>query len=152
MGVLQASTAVYPGLPERLEISGTGGTVIVEAGDIRVAELADENGDAGAYGRPVASPGPPAVSAAADPQAVTGDAHRAQIADFLAALDGGRRPLVTGEEARASVAVIRAVYESARLGRPVALVNRHRPAAPGGPSEAAFVRALTRACAVRARL
>src|SRR5258708_5532124 len=42
VGVLQATTAAYPGLPERLEVSGTGGTVIVEAGEIRVAELADQ--------------------------------------------------------------------------------------------------------------
>jgi predicted dehydrogenase len=120
VGVLQASTAVYPGLAERLEISGTGGTVIVEAGEIRVAELTGEKGDAGAYGREVTSYDQPAVTAAADPQAVAGDAHQAQIADFLAAIDSGGRPLVTGAEARASVAVIRAVYDSARLGRPVA--------------------------------
>jgi predicted dehydrogenase len=120
VGVLQATTAAYPGLPERLEISGTGGTVIVEAGEIRVAELAGEKGDAGAYGRPVTSPDRKAATAAADPQAVASDAHQAQIADFLAALGSGRRPLVTGQEARASVAVIRAVYDSARLGRPVA--------------------------------
>jgi predicted dehydrogenase len=119
VGVLQATTAAYPGLPERLEVSGTGGTVIVEAGDIRVAELADEKGDAGAYGREVTPPDRAAATAAADPRAVASEAHQAQLADFLAALDTGRRPLVTGEEARASVAVIRAVYESARLGRPV---------------------------------
>lgn len=49
----------------------------------------------------------------------------AQIADFLAALDSGRQPLVTGEEARASVAVIRAVYDSAISGRSVAPAKRH---------------------------
>ncbi|HEY4025894.1 MAG TPA: Gfo/Idh/MocA family oxidoreductase, partial [Candidatus Dormibacteraeota bacterium] len=32
VGVLEASTAVYPGLSERLEVTGTGGTVIIEAG------------------------------------------------------------------------------------------------------------------------
>ena len=124
VGVLQASTAVYPGLPERLEVSGTGGTVIVEAGEIRVAELADEHGDAGAYGRKLKPVSEPAATAAADPKAVSTAAHRAQLADFLAALDTGRRPSVTGEEARDSLAVISAVYESARAGRPV------RPAEP----------------------
>jgi predicted dehydrogenase len=90
-----------------------------------MAELADEKGDVGAYGREVTSADRPAATAAADPQAVTGDAHQDQIADFLAALDSGRQPLVTGEEARASVAVIRAVYDSASSGRSVAPAKRH---------------------------
>jgi UDP-N-acetyl-2-amino-2-deoxyglucuronate dehydrogenase len=116
VGVLQASTAVCPGLPESLEISGTGGTVIVEAGEIRVLELADEKGEAGAYGR---GPGPVSGPAAADPAAVAAAAHQAQLADFPAALGSGRQPCVTGEEARTSLALISAVYESARTGRPV---------------------------------
>jgi UDP-N-acetyl-2-amino-2-deoxyglucuronate dehydrogenase len=123
VGVLQASTAVYPGLPERLEISGTGGSVIVEAGDIRLQELAGEKGPVGSYGGkpgPPPSAPPPAATAAADPAAISGDSHLAQLADFLAALDQGGQPLVTGEEARDDVAVIRAVYDSARLGRPAA--------------------------------
>jgi UDP-N-acetyl-2-amino-2-deoxyglucuronate dehydrogenase len=119
VGLLQATTAAYPGFPERLEISGTGGSVIVEAGTIRSVELVDEKGDVGAYGGK-ASPVPSAAAtAAADPKAVGDDAHRAQLADFLAALDSGGQPLVTGDEARMDVAVIRAVYDSARSGRPV---------------------------------
>ena len=50
VGLMQAATAVYPGFPERLEISGTGGTVVVEAGAIRSSELTDERGEVGAYG------------------------------------------------------------------------------------------------------
>jgi predicted dehydrogenase len=119
VGLLQATTAAYPGFPERLEISGTGGSVIVEAGQLRVAELVDEKGDVGAYGSGPGTSAPTGVTAAADPAAVADAAHRAQLADFLTALDGGGRPLVTGEQARANVAVIRAVYDSARSGRPV---------------------------------
>ena len=44
VGLLQATTAAYPGLPERLEISGTGGSVVVEAGELRVTELVGEKG------------------------------------------------------------------------------------------------------------
>jgi len=121
VGLVQAATAVYPGFPERLEISGTAGTVVVEAGAIRSAELADERGEVGAYG---AAPGEsaaatPGATAAADPAALADEAHRAQLADFLTALDCGGEPLVTGEQGRANLAVIQAVYESARLGRPV---------------------------------
>jgi UDP-N-acetyl-2-amino-2-deoxyglucuronate dehydrogenase len=118
VGLLQATTAAYPGFPERLEISGTEGSVVVEAGELRMTELVGEKGDVGAYGgRPEPSV-PPGATAAADPAAVADEAHQAQLADFIAALDGNGRPLVTGEQARANVAVIRAVYESARSGRP----------------------------------
>jgi UDP-N-acetyl-2-amino-2-deoxyglucuronate dehydrogenase len=131
VGLLQATTAVYPGFPERLEISGTRGSVIIEAGAIRSMELLDEKGDVGAYGGK-ASPAPsttaPSATAtttsAADPKVMAGEAHQAQLADFLAALDSGGQPLVTGDEARMDVAVIRAVYDSARSGRPVTLEER----------------------------
>jgi len=128
VGLVQASTAVYPGFPERLEISGTGGTVVVEAGAIRSAELADERGEVGAYGASGSEKAPAAGTpvggtgggtAAADPAALADEPHRAQLADFLAALDNDGEPLVTGAQARADLAVIRAVYDSARLGRPV---------------------------------
>ena len=122
VGLVQAATAVYPGFPERLEISGTGGTVVIEAGAIRSSELTDERGEVGAYGAAAstaAAAAGPGATAAADPAAVADEAHRAQLADFLAALDHGGEPLVTGEQARADLAVIRAVYDSARLGQPV---------------------------------
>ena len=126
VGLLQATTAAYPGFSERLEVSGTGGTVIIEAGAIRSEELLDEKGEVGPYGGK-ASPAPPVTApsatatttSAADPKMMAGDAHEVQLADFLAALDSGGQPLVTGNEARMDVAVIRAVYESAQSGQPV---------------------------------
>ncbi len=134
VGLLQATTAAYPGFPERLEICGTGGSATIEAGVLRAAELVAERGETGPYGaraRPRAGQegagqegagqegAARAASAAADPAALGESAHRAQLADFLEAVTAGREPLVTGEQARADLAVIEAVYESARLGRPV---------------------------------
>ena len=49
------------------------------------------------------------------------DPHRDQLIDFLRAIDEGRAPLVDGREGRKSVEIIRAIYRSAREGRPVAL-------------------------------
>ncbi len=125
VGLVQAATAVYPGFPERLEVSGTGGSVVVEGGALRSSELVDERGEVGAYGAAATPTNPDDQAApaddtvASDPAALADEAHRAQLADFLAALDQGGQPLVTGEQARADLAVIRAVYDSARLGRPV---------------------------------
>jgi UDP-N-acetyl-2-amino-2-deoxyglucuronate dehydrogenase len=129
VGTLSATTAAYPGFPQRLEVTGTEGTVTVEDGQLVRAEL---RGGA-VTGDPVTGdtvPGgtaPPDESgglgsppgAAADPAALDVASHAAQIADLLAALDEGREPAVTGASGRETLALIRAVYESSRTGRPV---------------------------------
>lgn len=47
--------------------------------------------------------------------------HALQIRDFLEAVRDGRAPAVTGRDARKSLAVILAIYESSRSGQPVKL-------------------------------
>src|SRR5207342_2403184 len=75
VGTILSSTAAYPGFPQRLEITGTDGTVIVEDGRIV------RRPGAGAVG---------ALGAAADPAAIEVASHAAQIADLLAAVEEGR--------------------------------------------------------------
>jgi predicted dehydrogenase len=50
-----------------------------------------------------------------------GKAHRLQLADFIEAVRTGSTPRITTADARTSLAVILAMYESARTGRPVTL-------------------------------
>ncbi len=122
LGLIEGSTAIYPGLPERLEISGEAGTVILEAARLVLCELRDEKGDVGAYGASGATRGGQfANSAAADPAALSESAHLPQIADLLDAIDSGREPSITGEAGRRPLEIILAIYESARQGRPVRL-------------------------------
>lgn len=123
VGVLQASTAIYPGLPERLEVTGTGGTVVVEAGRLRVCELKDEKGETSAYGTKLQSEAPSVEGegGSGDPTAISHAGHRAQIADLLESIETGRPPMITGEEARKPLELILAVYRSAREGREVSL-------------------------------
>ena len=47
--------------------------------------------------------------------------HREQIQEFIQAVLDDREPAVSGTDARKSLAVIIAIYESARTGRPVAV-------------------------------
>jgi predicted dehydrogenase len=49
--------------------------------------------------------------------------HARQLADVVDAIRTGRRPLVDGVEGRKSVAILLAIYESARTGQPVRLDN-----------------------------
>ncbi len=123
LGVLQGSTAVYPGLPERLEITGTGGTAVVAAGQVKIWEFKDEKGEAGAYGSKVKGelPAEPAAAAAADPAALQVASHRAQFVDLIEAIEQDRQPAIPGEEARKPLEIILAVYESARTGQEITL-------------------------------
>jgi UDP-N-acetyl-2-amino-2-deoxyglucuronate dehydrogenase len=121
VGSLEATTSAYPGFRERLEITGTKGTVVVEDGVIIVRELIGDSPEAGAYGRRVAEDATPPSSAAADPKNIGSAGHLAQIADLLSAIEEGRPPLVTGEDARRSLEVVLAVYESSRTNATVTL-------------------------------
>jgi UDP-N-acetyl-2-amino-2-deoxyglucuronate dehydrogenase len=125
VGTILSSTAAYPGFPQRLEITGTDGTVIVEDGRIvrravgpqagaAEAEGSAGTGAAGALG---------ALGAAVDPAAIEVASHAAQIADLLAAVEEGRAPAVDGQAGRDALEIVRAVYTSARTGTPVRLTG-----------------------------
>ena len=113
VGTILSSTAAFPGFPQRLEITGTEGTVIVEDGRIVRRALA--------AGTDPASPAASAASAAADPAALDVVSHAAQLADLLDAVDTGHEPSVGGQSGRDALEIVLAVYESSRTGRPVTL-------------------------------
>jgi UDP-N-acetyl-2-amino-2-deoxyglucuronate dehydrogenase len=115
VGTLMSTTAAYPGFPQRLEITGTGGTVIVQDGHITRRALAGQD-DPERGGGAEAGPG-----AAADPAAIEVASHAAQLADLLAAVEEGREPAVGGQAGRDALEIVCAVYESARTGRTVSL-------------------------------
>jgi len=51
-----------------------------------------------------------------DPKAINFLGHQRNFEDVVSAIREGREPSVDGTEARKAVALIRAIYESARLG------------------------------------
>jgi UDP-N-acetyl-2-amino-2-deoxyglucuronate dehydrogenase len=116
VGTILSSTAAWPGFPQRLEITGTGGTVTVEDGQIVVRALATDPGPAAQDNAADAG-----RSAAADPAALDVANHAAQLADLLDAVDTGRKPAVSGQDGRDALEIVLAVYESSRTGRPVRL-------------------------------
>jgi predicted dehydrogenase len=145
VGTVVASTAVYPGFAQRLEISGTGGTVVIEDGEIVRCELSAVGGEPGLHtprapgGWPTEMHGSPAArgggpSAAANPADLRIASHAAQISDFLHAIDEGRPPSITAEDGRAVLEVACAVYESARRDRTVRLTTSAERGSPPGPS------------------
>ena len=116
VAVLQATTAAYPGFPERIELNGTRGSATLEAGELHV-HYTD--------GRACVAGARQAMGAGANPMAFDHGAHRAVLQDFIRAVQTGQDPTVGGRSALAVQAVIEAVMQSARQG---AAVTLHHPA------------------------
>ena len=123
LGVIQGSTAYYPGFAERLEVHGEHGSVVIEGDRTKVWRVDPERAKLGKYGDGVMGQPTPSLHLAGaaewtedDPTAQWGEQHRLQIADFASAVEEGRDPFITGEMALEPLRIILAVYESARQG------------------------------------
>ena len=115
VGAIQGSTCIYKGQPQRVEVHGSKGNVIVEGERIIEWQVEGEEG--------AVDEGPAGEISSTDPLAgLSGgmEAHVVQIQDVLKAAEEGRDPELSGEEARKAVAIVLAVYESVRTGRPAA--------------------------------
>jgi predicted dehydrogenase len=115
LGTLEVTTAAYPGLPRRIELTGSRGTVVVEGDRVLTSALQqppalDPPRQAGTAN---ASAWSPVVSD------VTG--HQRVLEDFVAAVHARRPPRCDGAEGRRSVALIEAIYRSAESSAPVTL-------------------------------
>ena len=114
-GTLDATTAAYPGFPERIEIIGTNGSASL-AGTSLLVQLRD--------GRKVEiEPDRSAGGAGADPMAFPHDYHRSVMADFVAAIRDEREPRVTGEEALKVHRLIDALIAAGAHGGPVEVIR-----------------------------
>jgi UDP-N-acetyl-2-amino-2-deoxyglucuronate dehydrogenase len=113
LGVLQATTSVYPGYPRRLELTGSQGTLIIEQDRLLAADLRNptevllRGGDAD-LNRSADSP-------------VVSDArgHQAVLEDFLEAIQSNTKPRCDGREGRRSLALVESIYEACRTGKRV---------------------------------
>jgi UDP-N-acetyl-2-amino-2-deoxyglucuronate dehydrogenase len=121
VGTILSSTAAFPGFPQRLEITGTKGTVTIEDGRIVRRALGADPDQAAPAGPGPSGDDRSAAATGSDPAALDVASHAAQIADLLAAADTGREPAVSGESGREALEIVCAVYESSRTGRPVNL-------------------------------
>jgi predicted dehydrogenase len=111
-GALMATTAEYPGFPERIELVGTRGTAILAAGVVTVHY---QDGREEGFGEEQSTGG------GADPMAFPHDAHRALLTDFLDAIDQDRSPRVSGREALRVHRFIDAVLRASAERRTVAV-------------------------------
>lgn len=115
-GVVQASTAFWPGYTERVEIHGTKGSAIVAGGKLVAWDVLHDDGDPAPLGTE-------AATGASDPMAISVVPLERQFRNFAEAIERGESPLVSGEEALAALQVVEAIYDSCRSGAKVILQN-----------------------------
>jgi UDP-N-acetyl-2-amino-2-deoxyglucuronate dehydrogenase len=103
LGTIEGSTAIYAGFPEKLEIHGDAGSVILEKGEL----VHDVNG-------PIVKGLSNTASGSSDPMAIDYKLHKAQIQEFVNNIISDTEPRVNGTEAIRAVEVINAIYKSSR--------------------------------------
>ncbi|MGB7395243.1 MAG: Gfo/Idh/MocA family oxidoreductase [Pricia sp.] len=139
IGNITAGTALYPGYPERIEIFGEKGSVLMEGGKIKAWNLkkisvsetpAQETSSQNIGSEEVSRSSNPeeqgtseenGESGACDPTAIGYANHKEVIADMIEAIRNNSAPMVDGREARKAVAVINAIYESSKQGKLISL-------------------------------
>ena len=111
LGIIEATTSSYPGYARRLDVSGSEGTLILEGDKLIATDLKGAAGQAA----PAAQEPPPENAASA----TVSDSvpHQRVFEDFIRAIQTGGTPACDAREARPSVAIIEAIYRSAKSGK-----------------------------------
>jgi UDP-N-acetyl-2-amino-2-deoxyglucuronate dehydrogenase len=113
-GVIQASTAFWPGYSERIEIHGTKGSAIITGDKLTTWDVEDDRGEPA----PIAAQG---ESGASDPMAISVVPFERQFLDFAESCQEGRPPLCSGEDGYRALELVLGIYDSCRMGKPVTI-------------------------------
>jgi predicted dehydrogenase len=113
-GVIQASTAFWPGYTERLEIHSTNGTAVISGDRLTTWDVQNDSGEPAPVARDV-------MSGASDPMAISLEPFERQFLDFGDAIRTGRPPLVSGEDGYRALEFVIGAYDSCRSGQKVQL-------------------------------
>jgi UDP-N-acetyl-2-amino-2-deoxyglucuronate dehydrogenase len=126
IGVLEATTAAYPGYLKRIEIHGSEGSALLEEEDLKAWDFAKPRKEDKAVLEGMKkhrSTG----GGASDPAAMGHHGHAMQFRDFVEAVKKNRAPAIDGHEGRRSVEIILGVYKAAETGKTVKLPLKSDP-------------------------
>jgi predicted dehydrogenase len=113
-GVIQASTAIWPGYSERIELHGTKGSCTFTGDKLTAWDVENDEGEPAPVEKEV-------MSGSSDPMAIPLTPFERQFLDFGDAVKAKSRPLVSGDEGYKALAIVLGIYESCRSGQPVKL-------------------------------
>lgn len=107
-GVIQASTAMWPGYTERVEIHGEKGTAIISGDRLTTWDVRDDEGEPAPVAKDVAS-------GASDPMAISLEPFERQFLDLGDAIKNKRKPIVSGEEGLEALEIVERIYNACRV-------------------------------------
>ena len=126
LGVIEATTAAYPGYLKRIELHGDQGSAVLEEEDIKKWDFAKKaRGDAQILKKMASSKS--TGGGAADPSAIGHHGHALQLKDFVRAINRDQTPAIDGHEGRRSVEIILGIYKSAQSGKTIRLPLKSDP-------------------------
>jgi len=117
-GVLEASTAFWPGADTRIEISGENGTAVMVGEHIDTWKFRDDrakDNEIRSYGNPAAPTGATGLSGMSFRE------HQSVIEDMVEAVEKDHEPMITLASARVTLQCALAMYVSAKRNIPVDL-------------------------------
>ena len=119
LGQVLGATSMWPGTLKRLQVSGRDGTAEIFEDELTIYKFrAEQPADAGTREKFAAKT--KTGGGASDPMAIDYSGHTRNILPFLESLASrGSSFPIDGVQARKAVAIIEAMYESARTGRAV---------------------------------
>ncbi len=120
LGVIEASTAAFPGSLKKIEIAGSQGMATLEEESLIRWTFAKETAKDKKLAADLLN-NTKTGGGAADPAAIGHAAHRELFKDFLKGIASGKPSMTEGSEGRRSVELILAVYKAAKTGRTVKL-------------------------------
>jgi predicted dehydrogenase len=116
MGVLESTTSIRPALKSNVQLHGENGTIVANAQYDQIMFWNVKGIDP-----PSPVPANLELGDIDDPWAYPQTRHRIQMQDMVDAIRENRQPILGGIEARASLAINMAIYESARTGKEIFL-------------------------------
>jgi predicted dehydrogenase len=120
LGVIQATTSVWPGWPKTVAIHGDKGSAVIEQDDLVRwqfdPELPEDAATRVRFAQKVGASG-----GASNPSDISHVGHARQLADFVQAIQSGKEPAVDGREGRRAVEVILGIYKAHETRRVVEL-------------------------------
>lgn len=120
LGVIEATTAAFPGALKKIELHGSLGSATLEEEDISVWEFAEPTDEDKQLLESMSNQ-TETGGGAADPAAIGHHGHTELFKDTLRAIESGGTPLIDGHEGRRSVEIILAIYKAAQSGKRVEL-------------------------------
>lgn len=120
LGVIEATTAAYPGMLKKIEIHGSKGSAVMVEEDITVWDFAKKTAADNKLLEKMAGQ-TKSGGGAADPSAIGYHGHMRQFKDVIKAIKSGSPNEIDGNEGRKAVEIILAIYKAAETGKTISL-------------------------------